>query len=171
MRDITLTTRLKTLGITIILLFYGCTGTGLEPFGFGDLYFKAGRDSAGHPESKGLLDTAMGSLTYNGKSFTPAEEERVQKALSELQDGETITWENPNFGKMVFGPPKMESDFWDPDRRWRSTWQNKEGLTCRDYELRYIGRALGIHWITRSHHACLKNKRWIPGSPDRVSTS
>ena len=168
MRMITLT---KILGLTLVLMLCGCTAADLKQVGLGDLYFKAGRDSPDHPESKGLLDTAMGSRTYNGKQFTPAEEERAQKALSELRDGETISWMNPHFGKLYFGPPKIESEFLNPDGHETSTWQNKEGLTCRTYELRYIGKALGVHWYTSGHHACLKNGRWIPGPADRVSTS
>ena len=168
MKTITL---IKILGLTLTLILCSCTARDLKQIGLGDLYFKAGRESPDNPETQGLLDTAMGNMTYNGKQFTPAEEEQAQKALSDLRDGETISWMNPHFGKLYFGPPKIESDYLNPDGRETSTWQNKEGLTCRNYELRYIGRALGVHWYTSSHHACLKNGRWIPGSADGVSTS
>ena len=160
----------KILGLTLILTLCGCTAADLKQVGLGDLYFKAGRDNPEHPESRGLLDTAMGSLTYNGKQFTPAEEERAQKALSDLRDGEAISWENPHFGKLYFGPPKMESEFWDPDKRWTSTWQNKEGLTCRSYYIRYLLKSLGVSWVKNSHRACLKNGRWIPVPVGRITS-
>lgn len=161
----------KPLGLVLLLTLCGCTAANLQQIGLGDLYFKVGRDSPDHPETQGLLNTAMGSLTYNGKQFTPAEEEKAQKALSELRDGETISWMNPHFGKMYFGPPKMESEMMNPDGRETSTWQNKEGMTCREYQLRHLGKTIGISWYTYAHHACLKNGRWIPGPADRVSTS
>lgn len=160
-----------TVGLGCLLIACGCTSSGLKRFGLDDVYVQFGRDRAENRESRGLLDTTMGSLTVGGKAFTPAEEERAQKALSELQDGETINWQNPHFGKMVFGPPKSESAFWDPDQTWTSTWQNETGLTCRVYALRFLMTTLGITWVKKAHDACLKNGRWIPGPADRVSTS